>query len=80
VDISVTRQDEFLNIEVTDNGIGFEAAKFTAKWGRSAGYGLFSIRERLNHLGGFLEVTSKPGQGTTATIMVPLEQNSMLSN
>jgi hypothetical protein len=61
-------------------GIGFEAAEFTAKWGRSSGYGLFSIRERLNHLGGFLEVASKPGQGTSATIMVPLEQSSMLSN
>ncbi len=80
VNISVTRRGEFLNLEVTDNGIGFEAAETIAKWARSGGFGLFSIRERLNHLGGFLEVVSTPGQGTTATIMVPLERNSMVSN
>jgi PAS domain S-box-containing protein len=80
VDISVIRQNDFLNLEVRDNGIGFEAGEVTAKWGRSAGYGLFSIRERLNHLGGFLEVTSRPKQGTSATIMVPLEKKAMISH
>lgn len=79
VEIVLTREGDYLNLEVTDNGIGFDASEFGAKSGRAKGYGLFSIRERLNHLGGYLEVTSAVGQGTTATITVPLEHNERLA-
>jgi len=80
VDISMTRDGNFLSLDVVDNGIGFDAGEFGGKPGRAGGYGLFSIRERLNHLGGYLEVASVPGQGTSATIVVPLDQKEMLAN
>ena len=35
-------------------------------------FGLFSIRERLSHLDGHLEVVSEPGQGTLVTLVMPL--------
>jgi PAS domain S-box-containing protein len=80
VDISVTRFGEYLSLAVMDNGIGFDPNDPGARTGRPDGYGLFSIRERLNHLGGHLEVTSVPGRGTSAYILVPLEKNILLSN
>ncbi len=80
VDIAVTRNGDYLSLEVTDNGVGFDASEIGAKSGKVGGYGLFSIRERLNHLGGYLEVASVPGQGTSATIVVPLEKKEMVAS
>ncbi len=45
--------------------------------GRTGGFGLFSIRERLHGLGGRLVVDSKPGSGTKATLVAPLQQNAV---
>ncbi len=60
-------------ITVEDHGRGFDPAEYLAG-GRSAGkYGLFSIRERLEHLGGRMEMTGAPGRGLTVTLRVPLE-------
>ncbi|MBW1992030.1 MAG: two-component sensor histidine kinase, partial [Deltaproteobacteria bacterium] len=78
VNISVTRHGNYLSLKVADNGRGFDAAELRGRAGRGGGYGLFSVRERLNHLGGYLEVTSEPGRGTTATIVVPLERGDLL--
>jgi len=39
------------------------------------GFGLFSIKERLQHLGGRFEIVSEPGQGTQVSLIVPLEQH-----
>ncbi len=64
-------QDSFL-VEVKDNGIGFEVAAIETQAVASQAYGLFSIRERLSHLGGKMRVDSNPGRGTTITLEVPL--------
>jgi nitrate/nitrite-specific signal transduction histidine kinase len=39
--------------------------------GQNDHYGFFSMRERLNYLGGKLEVRSKPGQGSQIVLTVP---------
>lgn len=54
-----------LEITVMDKGVGFDAAA------PHAGHGLFSIQERVDTLGGTLLVSSKLGQGTTVTMVVP---------
>jgi len=55
-----------LRVSVQDNGIGFDAAQAAAQGtGPEGGFGLFSIRERLEELGGRLEVQSQPGRGAT---------------
>ncbi|MGD9727671.1 MAG: PAS domain S-box protein [Nitrospiraceae bacterium] len=68
-----------LRLTVTDEGQGFDASgsKETAVF-RNA-FGLFSIRERMESLGGMVEVTSRPGKGTRVTLIMPLsgdEKNS----
>jgi PAS domain S-box-containing protein len=70
-------------IAVTDNGAGIDEADlskifqpfFSAKKGKGIGLGL-SICDRIiqNH-GGTISVESKPGQGTSFKIHLPLEQN-----
>jgi PAS domain S-box-containing protein len=62
-----------LCVEVNDSGIGFEPGT-VAWWSRRAGFGLFSVRERVNGLGGRFELLSSEGKGTRAIVSVPLVQ------
>lgn len=80
VDITINRDGDHLAVQVTDDGQGFDPGAVATQAGRAAGYGLFSIRERLSHLGGYLEILSAVGQGTTVTIVVPLAHQEMLAN
>lgn len=63
--------DQHLRIDVQDAGQGFDAAAIHAK---SAGehFGLFSVRERMESMGGRLNIQSAVGQGTTITLALPL--------
>ncbi len=60
-----------LCVIVEDDGIGFDVETPGRSPSNSGGFGLFSIRERIHHLGGRLDVTSSPGQGTRIQISVP---------
>ena len=65
------RQDaDQLVVEVIDKGKGFVNEPSEPSTGGSLG--LRTIRERLTLFGGQLEVESQPGQGTQATILLPL--------
>jgi signal transduction histidine kinase/ActR/RegA family two-component response regulator len=76
--VTMTRDARELRIDVRDDGAGFDlaAAATTAAaqpaGGLSSKFGLFSIRERMKALGGSFEIQSAPGQGTTATLTLPL--------
>lgn len=61
--------DGVARLEVTDNGVGFDAVPGA----RSAGYGMLSMAERAELVGGALVVRSRPGGGTTVTVTVPIE-------
>jgi signal transduction histidine kinase len=73
VKVSVLRDDTLLKVLVEDNGVGFEPSKIVRDGRRTGGFGLFSIRERLEQLGGKLDIESAPGRGCTAIITVPLK-------
>jgi two-component system NarL family sensor kinase len=55
-------------LRVTDNGQGFDLA---VRPGDEASYGLRSMAERAELVGGRLTVTSRPGLGTSVTATVP---------
>ena len=59
-------------ITVKDKGIGFDPNTIVQVDNENAGYGLFSIRERLTLLDGYFELDSAPGKGTSCTLIVPL--------
>jgi signal transduction histidine kinase len=60
--------DGTLRVVVEDAGKGFDAAAADRP---SDQFGLFSIRERMQVMGGTLEVDSSPGRGTKATLILP---------
>ncbi len=55
-------------ITVVDDGRGFPTARLKS----SPGLGLLGIRERVELVGGELEITSAPGKGTTLSATIPL--------
>jgi signal transduction histidine kinase len=59
-----------IRLVVTDDGVGCAPERLNPH-DNAGGFGLFSIRERLDLIGGNLEITSVPGQGTKATITAP---------
>ena len=63
--------DGRVRVVVCDEGAGFEPAILRAWDGARGSFGLFSLREHLELLGGRLDVESAPGRGTTVTIVGP---------
>ena len=61
-----------VTIKVADDGSGFDPSFLTLPNSISKGFGLFSISERLKLLGGELEIDSAIGQGTRASVTIPV--------
>jgi len=62
-----------LNVELRDDGVGFDAVNYINETAAHEGFGLFDIKEKLNHLGGCLTIDSASGQGTSVSMQVPLQ-------
>jgi signal transduction histidine kinase len=59
---------------VSDEGAGCAPAATQPDQPASSGFGLFSIRERLELMGGRMEIDTAPGRGTCVTIWAPRHQ------
>ncbi|MEN6459280.1 MAG: response regulator [Thermoguttaceae bacterium] len=69
--MTVSAQDERrLQLVVSDRGAGFDPTKLRSQ-NATGGFGLLSVRERLELLGGRMLVDAAPGQGTRITIVAP---------
>ena len=73
--VRLERQGENLRVLVEDKGKGFEPGKQEPVQESEGGFGLFNLRERLDLMGGSLDIESEPGKGTRATLVVPLNLN-----
>lgn len=69
--VRLHERDSFAVLDVSDLGVGFDPASLESG---DTGFGLFSIRERIPHLGGELTVTSSDGHGASICIRLPLMQ------
>jgi putative PEP-CTERM system histidine kinase len=80
VDVTLARQDDWTVITVTDNGAGMDEAfirerlfrPFASTKGTGMGIGAYESRAYVQELGGDIQVSSRPGQGTCFTIRIPL--------
>lgn len=65
--ISIKKMNGAIQLTVCDNGRGFG----TSKESHRRGFGLDDIAQRVNLIGGNLEIDSTPGKGTTMTVVLP---------
>jgi len=67
-------RDRVARLEVSDKGVGFDAADAGVTAERPmGGYGMLSMAERADLVGGRFSVRSRPGEGTTVTVAIPLD-------
>jgi signal transduction histidine kinase len=71
--LEASNEEAQLIIRVKDQGVGFEVQTVQQKQSQNGSMGLVNISERLSLLGGHLQLTSSPGQGTEVTVVVPLQ-------
>ncbi len=69
VEVALGFERDSLNLEVTDNGVGFDAEATSLA---PSSVGLIGMRERADLVGGVLVVRSWPGKGTKIGVTVPL--------
>ena len=65
VNIRVQTTDADLRVTIRDDGIGGADSR--------KGSGLVGLNDRIEAIGGQMHITSKPGQGTTLDITIPLD-------
>ena len=69
--IELNQSETRLELVVRDDGLGFEVARTLEHAAQSGHLGLLGMRERVEILGGTLEVQSEPGRGTRLRISLP---------
>ncbi|MFY3384871.1 ATP-binding protein [Paracidovorax sp. MALMAid1276] len=69
VEIDLSDKEEVLTLEVTDNGRGMDLQQARDK---PKAFGLKGLHERARTVGGWLDISSRPGHGTSVILSVPL--------
>jgi len=72
VGLDIRREIDSIRIVLTDDGIGFDVSEVLSFPSRKRSVGLFNILERLDYIGGNLDMESQPGCGSRFTLVAPL--------
>lgn len=69
VKIELAGDEHFLTLEISDNGQGLPDSLAP----KEGGFGLSGLKERAKTVGGWLDVSSHKGRGTSITLSVPID-------
>jgi signal transduction histidine kinase len=75
VSIDLWATSERILLEVTDDGQGFELEKAN----KTVGHGLANMQTRVQNVGGDLDITSAPGEGTSILAWVPRQSDQPIA-
>lgn len=76
VHVRLTLDEAQAELEIQDNGAGFQLPEQWVDLARQGHFGLVGVQERISALGGRVLFRSKPGEGTLVRVIVPRQQNS----
>jgi len=76
VTVHLTHQGAFIQLAITDDGIGFD---HPARAKGKGGLGLLGMRERATYVGGILKIKSVRRAGTEIEVRIPLPPNTTAS-
>jgi len=71
VRIDLSDREDVLTLEVQDDGCGMTLDALR----KPRSFGLRGLQERARRIGGWLDVSSRPGQGTLVVVSIPLAQS-----
>ncbi|MDA8204129.1 MAG: ATP-binding protein, partial [Chloroflexi bacterium] len=72
VTVSLKAEDDVVTLAVQDDGAGFDPARLEEALDH--GFGLASMRERVEQIGGTLAVETAPGRGTRVEVRLQQEE------
>lgn len=74
VTVVLKQKGAFVQLQISDDGVGFDKERTSADRRRKGGLGLLSMRERATYVGGTLSVKSGTRGGTEITVLVPMSE------
>jgi signal transduction histidine kinase len=74
VRIELSDTEGVLTLEITDDGKGIEPEMLA----KPKAFGIKGLQERARTVGGWLDISSRPGQGTSVILSVPLTSPSSI--
>jgi len=72
ISYSYEQSKKTVSFSYKDNGTGFDWAKLKKE---RKGLGLMNIQQRVQILKGNIEIKSKPGEGFSTFLVIPVEEN-----
>jgi len=73
--VTVEHDREFARVLIHDDGVGFDPPAIAG--GRRDRFGMETMRERAEAVGGKLTLSSRPGQGTTVEVQLPMAEDRL---
>lgn len=70
VEVELFRDRSKVTLEITDNGVGLD----TADLAKRDSFGVRGMRERAESFGGWVDLSGRPGGGTTVMLQIPLRR------
>lgn len=70
--VRLERQNSHVILRIIDDGAGFDVDSARQQSLRGESLGLFGMQQRVQLLGGELDIATEPGEGTTITARLPL--------
>ena len=74
VNMELQFESEQVNLQVSDNGVGFDCENVVGP--HEGHFGLLGMSERVRRVGGQFKIVSQPGQGTLIRVEIPLNSLS----
>jgi two-component system sensor histidine kinase UhpB len=68
VDVELFENEEDIAISIKDNGVGITESQLLSP----ASFGIIGMNERIQQIGGKLEISGSPWQGSVVTLRIPL--------
>ncbi len=74
VDVEIKKEDDCIILRIEDDGVGFDFEEAINRHVTERGMGLPALNERVNMLGGTLELDTHKGEGTRISFQIPLRK------
>jgi signal transduction histidine kinase len=71
--VLLRQQGAFVQLTISDDGVGFNQKRRPAARKEKGGLGLLSMRERASYVGGTLKIKSVCRAGTEIEVLVPMK-------
>jgi signal transduction histidine kinase len=73
VTVDICRKKDTIVMTIKDDGQGFDMNEIKERASQDSGFGLSGMNERVQSMRGSVKISSKPGEGTQVSVIVPYE-------